>query len=65
MSKPATAGPWLQATPLSRVPSAGPWQPCQVLRLFQHPLDAAVQAQDQVRCHARMKCQQHYPESEP
>jgi hypothetical protein len=65
MSKPATAGPWLQAMGRSRTPSAGPWQAGEVLRLFENPLDAAVQAQYQVRCHARMKCQQHYRESKP
>jgi hypothetical protein len=65
MSKPAMAGPWLQATSLSGVPAVGPCQPGKVLCLFQNPLDAAVQAQDQVRCHPRVKCQQHYREKQP
>lgn len=65
MSKPATAGPWLQATSRSGVPAARPWRPGTAFRPFKYPLDPAVQGQDQVRCHARMECQQHYRESEP
>lgn len=43
-------GPWLQAMNRTVVPGTRPCRPAEAFHLFQHPLDAAVQAQDEVRC---------------
>lgn len=47
-SKPATAGPWLQAMNRTAAPAARPCRPGEAFHLFEYPLDAAVQSQDQV-----------------
>jgi hypothetical protein len=63
-SKPATAGPWLQAMNRTAAPAARPCRPGEAFHLFEYPLDAAVQSQEQVNCYPRTKCQQGHGQRE-